>query len=138
MGYMNEKDYIVKRLIGLGYFEATDAFNFDSEGENVLDNRFIVQNPETVMGDETVVDRFYPRRTFSIQIAYRLSATGQTFEYDQIQDRVDLILKDLPNQANFGSSSILNVNYVRHTAEKVGDYLLVTIDIEVWGQLTYA
>lgn len=139
MSYRTIKNYLVKRLSVHQLTESKNKFDLTAESDLNFNQTFIIENPSSTVDEGlVVVDKYFPDRSYAIQIAFRISETGAIYEYDSMHDKLDRIIKDLPNPSNFQSDSIRDVKYISHEVEPTGDYFLATINLLAQDELDYA
>lgn len=136
MSYQVLREYFKKRLVAKNWIESKRKFNFESDLD--FNNMFLLENPSTEIEDPSIVDRFFPNRTFIIKLAKKISEQSEVAEYDWLQIQIDQLLKDIPNPTNFQSDSIRNIRYVSHVVEEQpNNYLLATINFMAEDELFY-
>lgn len=137
MSYSTIAAYFKRRLAAANFHESDSAFEFDTEGNN-YDNKYILTNPETTLEDgDTLFDRFYPDRRISVKIAKKLPEKNRFVDYQIFNNRLDFLIADLHNPTNFKTDLIRNVQYIGHSMEDQGDYVLADLTFNVEDQLNY-
>ncbi len=137
--YDTLKNGLVTRLAGLGYSEASVAFDFKNASVQEYDKRFILNAMTGDMDDaksETMVDRVYDVTDWELQIAFSKNALSDIIARDQMHRKKDSIIKDLDNPANWTSFARL-IKYKGWKVEETDNYFLLTVTLEIQIQYVY-
>jgi hypothetical protein len=136
MSYRDIKDYIVRRMNNLNYWEAKVKFDFSQSSDTNLDRVFIVQNTSGELAEGmTLADRFFPEKTMQVQVAFGLSE-NMVADYDKAGESVDFILRDLTNPA-YWKEDLRLFTYQSHEIRQEADYLLAIITFTAQDRLIF-
>jgi len=136
VSYQTIKNYLARRMQALGYFESKKKLNFEDASEN-FDKKFIIENPESELGQDSVNLKFNPFRTFVIRVAKKTSELNLQGEYDIFQQAIDFIIKDIHSVNNFRVDNLRHVQYSGHEVEVVGAYVQANISFLCEDEMSY-
>jgi len=137
MSYQVIKDYFKRRLATFTFSESKQKINLINEAEN-YDNLFVIENPKVELSDgDTLATRFFPKRTFIIKIARKISESGIIFEYDSIQTRFENVIRDLHSVSNYRSDSIRSILFNSMSVTVESGYVLGEMTFIVEDSLEY-
>lgn len=137
MSYGVIKNYFVRRLASFGLTEADKTLDFSSESEN-YNNKYTIQNPTMDMDRaDTLATRFFPKRTFVISLAFKISESAITKEYAACQARIENVIRDLHSVFNYRTDSIRTIWFTNSKVEPVEDYISAQLTFIVEDSLDY-
>ena len=134
--YLTVKAGIVARLNALGYSESSDITDFKNASANEYGNRYILKCLSGENQEETIIDRFYDKQEWQIQIAFARSEQNEVLQYDVMQIAKDAIIKDIDKPANWaGVAQVLKYN--KWAVIETANYYILNIVLSVLDLYIY-
>ncbi len=128
--YDTLKTGIAGRLNKLGYYESSQAVDFKNAPAMEYSNRYILKCLSGENQEETIIDRFYDKQEWQIQIAFVRSEQNDIVSLDAVNRAKDLILKDLDKPANW-TSFVAMLKYNKWSITETPNYFILDIRLNV-------
>lgn len=120
-------------------FQASQYSSIDNVPSSELGNTFLLarvsgQNNEAV--SETISSLMYDVQVWEINIAYQKSNENQSINFDEINRKVDLMIKTLDNPANWEVYARVQ-KYLSWKIEEKKNFFLLTMQLKIEDTVIY-
>lgn len=137
MGYNVINTYFKRRLSTFNLAEAKMKMEFEGSAEN-FNNQYMIENPKTELAEgDTLHTQFFPKRTFVIKLAFKISETALQYEYDAAQIKIENILRDLHSVSNYRGDGIRRIEFSNAAVSMQANYLAAELTFIVTDALAY-